>query len=95
MKILAPAGVVALLCGALLIAASPGRGAPVKDSPPPAVTTAVDDPAFAVPACEQVHYKGPCTAVWRATDGKDHWWYVEIGHTLWDKTARDLGVVEP
>lgn len=53
----------------------------------------VDIPV-AVPSCDTTADKGPCTTILEGTDGQYHWWYVEIGHTLYDGTVIDLGVME-
>ena len=55
---------------------------------------APDDPAYAVPACMDTADKGPCRAIASGTDDMCHWWFVDIGHQLYDGTARDLGIWE-
>lgn len=52
---------------------------------------APDDPAYAVMACLDTGNKGPCRAIAPDTAGVCRWWFVDIGHQLYDGTARNLG----
>ena len=51
-----------------------------------------DDPAYSVMACLDTGNKGPCRAIAAGTDDECHWWFVDVGHTLYDGSARDLGI---
>lgn len=52
------------------------------------------DLSYQVTACMDTGAKGPCQAIALATNGVCHWWFVDLGHNLYDGTARDLGIWE-
>lgn len=93
-------GVAAVMLGVVLVAGGCGPRDVPADRPSVCPTSGcvvptggpVDDPAAEVVECERTGDKGPCSTLWPGTDDLCHWWYVELGSTLDDGTARDLGV---
>lgn len=94
-----PVLVALVAIGTLVIAGACGpRGDTVRPSQCPTSGCVVpapspaDDPAAMVMPCTATGDKGPCQTITPDTAGVCRWWYVEVGHTLRDGTARDLGV---